>query len=73
MQVLQSDPTKNLHQMTIANWLNNLIKLSAPVHINKLIVLLFFHNLVQHFFWHFFDTLFYIELNTRSDMILHTL
>jgi hypothetical protein len=27
MQLLQSDPTKILHQMTIANWLNNLIKL----------------------------------------------
>jgi hypothetical protein len=28
-------------------------ELSALVHINKLIVLLFFHNLVQHFFWYF--------------------
>jgi hypothetical protein len=59
MQVLQSDPTKILHQMTIVNWLNNLIKLSTLVHINKLIVLLFFHNLLQHFFGTFFDTLFY--------------
>jgi hypothetical protein len=58
MQVLQSDPTKILHRMTIANWLNNLIKLSTLVHINKLIVLLLFHNLVQHFFGTFY-TLFY--------------
>ena len=70
MQVLQSDPTKILHQMTIANWLNNLIKFSALVHINKLIVLLFFHNLVQHFslvlfFLLFFLILFFIELNTE--------
>ena len=69
MQVLQSDPTKILHQMTIANWLNNLIKFSALVHINKLIVLLFFHNLVQHFFGTFLSSLFlilfFIELNTE--------
>jgi hypothetical protein len=29
MQVLRSDPTKVLYQMTIANWLNNLMKLSV--------------------------------------------
>jgi hypothetical protein len=44
-------------------------ELSALVHINKLIVLLFFHNLVQHFFWYFsffsFFILFFIELNTE--------
>jgi hypothetical protein len=27
MQVLQSDPTKILHQMTIADWLNNFLVL----------------------------------------------
>jgi hypothetical protein len=61
MQVLRSDPTKILHQMTIANWLNNLMKLSTLVHINKLIVLLFFHNLSRYFF---------LELNTeiRNDI-----
>jgi hypothetical protein len=44
-------------------------ELSAPVHINKLIVLLFFHNLVQHFFGYFslfsFLYSFFIELNTE--------
>jgi hypothetical protein len=60
MQVLRSDPTKILHQMTIANWLNNLMKLSALVHINKLIVLLFFHNLSQYFFGTFLSSLFLI-------------
>ena len=41
------------------NWLNNLIKFSALVHINKLIVLLFFHNLVQHFSLVLFFLLFF--------------
>jgi len=66
MQVLQSDPTKILHQMTIANWLNNLIKFSALVHINKLIVLLFFHNLVQHFSLVLFFLLFFLILFYRT-------
>jgi hypothetical protein len=60
MQVLRSDPTKILHQMTIVNWLNNLMKLSTLMHINKLIVLLFFHNLSQHFFGTFLYSLFLI-------------
>jgi hypothetical protein len=44
-------------------------ELLALVHINKLIVLLFFHNLVQHFFCTFLSSLFlysfFIELNTE--------
>jgi hypothetical protein len=32
MQVLRSDPTKILHQMTIANWLNNLMNFSTCAH-----------------------------------------
>jgi hypothetical protein len=59
MKLLRSDPTKILHQMTIANWLNNFMKLSALVHVNKLIVLLFFHNLSQHFFRTFLSSLFF--------------
>jgi hypothetical protein len=37
-------------------------ELSALLHITKLIVLLFFHNLAQHFFGTFLSSLFFIHL-----------
>jgi hypothetical protein len=56
-------PNKNFAPNDNSKLVEQLDELSALVHINKLIVLLFFHNLVQHFFGYFsffsfFDTLF---------------
>ena len=69
MQVLQSDPTKIFAPNDNSKLVEQLDELSALVHINKLIVLLFFHNLVQHFFGTFLSSLFlilfFIELNTE--------
>jgi hypothetical protein len=69
MQVLRSDPTKIFAPNDNSKLVEQLDELSALVHINKLIVLLFFHNLVQHFFGTFLSSLFlilfFIELNTE--------
>jgi hypothetical protein len=61
-------PNQNFAPNDNSKLVEQLDELSALVHINKLIVLLFFHNLVQHFFWYFsffffFDTLFFIDIN----------
>lgn len=76
MQVLQSNPSKILHQKMDSNLVVQLKKNSELVHINKLIFLLFLSQLFSTlFFLLFFWTLFflYIELRTRSDITLaHT-
>jgi hypothetical protein len=48
-------PNQNFAPNDNSKLVEQLDELSTLVHINKLIVLLFFHNLVQHFFY----TLFY--------------
>ena len=76
MQVLQSNPSKILHQRMDSNLVMQLMKLSTLVHINKLIFQLFFHNFSQLFFLQLFFLLsffwhtFFIELRTRSDITL---
>jgi hypothetical protein len=47
-------PTQDFAPNDNSKLVEQLDELSALVHINKLIVLLFFHNLVQHFFGTFF-------------------
>jgi hypothetical protein len=56
-------PNQNFAPNDNSKLVEQLDELSALVHINKLIVLLFFHNIAQHFFWYlsffsFFYTLF---------------
>jgi hypothetical protein len=46
-------PNQNFAPNDNSKLVEQLDQLSALVHINKLIVLLFFHNLAQHFFWYF--------------------
>jgi hypothetical protein len=52
-------PNQNFAPNDNSKLVEQLDELSALVHINKLIVLLFFHNLVQHFFGTFLSSLFY--------------
>jgi hypothetical protein len=69
MQVLQSNPSKILHQRMDSNLVIQLMKLSALVHINKLIFQLFFHNFSHLFFatfLSFFDTFLW---NQEQDQI----
>jgi hypothetical protein len=58
-------PNQNFAPNDNSKLVEQLDELSALVHINKLIVLLLFHNLVQHFLvlFFFFFILFFIELN----------
>jgi hypothetical protein len=62
-------PNQNVAPNDNSKLVEQLDELSALVHTNKLIVLLFFHNLAQHLFWYFsffsFFILFFIELNTE--------
>jgi hypothetical protein len=63
-------PNQNFAPKDNSKLVEQLDELSALVHINKPIVLLFFHNIAQHFFWYFsffsfFLILFFIELNTE--------
>jgi hypothetical protein len=46
-------PNQNFAPNDNSKLVEQLDELLALVHINKLIVLLFFHNLVQHIFWYF--------------------
>jgi hypothetical protein len=46
-------PNQNLAPNDNSKLVEQLDELSALVHINKLIVLFFVHNLGQHFFWYF--------------------
>jgi hypothetical protein len=63
-------PNQNFAPNDNSKLVEQLDELSALVHINKMIVLLFFHNLAQHFFGTFLSSLsflilFFIELNTE--------
>jgi hypothetical protein len=53
-------PNQNFVPNDNRKLVEQLDELSGLVHINKLIVLLFFHNLAQHFFGTFISSLFFI-------------
>lgn len=73
MQVLQSNPSKILHQKMDSNLVVQLKKNSELVHINKLIFLLFLSQLFSTlFFLLFFWTLFFWIYRTKNKIRYNT-
>jgi hypothetical protein len=66
-------PNQNFAPNDNSKLVEQLDELSVLVHINKLIILLFFHNLAQHFFGTFLSSLFFLILffyrNEHRDLI----